>query len=121
MWREPKTDWIYTDYFNVNPDYIRIKENIEFLAAIVSYTPDLEEVTIATVPSASFFVKVNIAVNDLYIIVFDKELNLPVRYPLNEPTWTFETLNIIENALLQVYTQCKYAKKIPLTLGGVQY
>lgn len=121
MWREPKTDWIYSDYFNVDPDYIRIKENIEFLATIVSYTPDLEEVTIATVPSASFFVKVNIAVNDLYFIAFDNELKLPINYAANKPVWTYDTLNTIENALERIYTQLKYAKKIPLTLGGVQY
>ena len=31
MWIEPKTNWTNQDYFNLDPDYARIKGNIEYI------------------------------------------------------------------------------------------
>lgn len=33
-WTTPKTNWVDGDYFNLNPDYNRIKGNIEYLIAL---------------------------------------------------------------------------------------
>lgn len=33
-WVTPKTNWVDGDYFNINPDYNRIKGNIEYLLTL---------------------------------------------------------------------------------------
>ena len=37
VWTEPKTNWssAKNEYFNIEPDYQRIKGNIEFLATTI--------------------------------------------------------------------------------------
>ena len=60
-WVTPKTNWVDGDYFNINPDYNRIKGNIEYLLALsktmyADYTaPSLESASMSGYPRVSFF------------------------------------------------------------------
>ena len=60
-WNTPKTNWSNGDRFNLDPDYNRIKGNIEYLIALSKTmypdynTPTLETAEISGFPKASFF------------------------------------------------------------------
>ena len=61
IWQDPKTNWQDGDYFNLSPDYQRIKGNIEYLHDISHFLYpnykiyELGMYTIDQFPRADFF------------------------------------------------------------------
>lgn len=64
LWQEPKTNWsgASDEFFNVQPDYQRIKGNIEYLYELSlklfpTYTIyELENVTYKSIPYVDFLI-----------------------------------------------------------------
>ena len=131
-WTTPKTNWENGDRFNIDPDYNRIKGNIEYLVALskemyLDYeTPTLETVTITDFPKVSFFNNVvestRAMLSKCYSPVGAKQMRT---YISNGIVWDAAELNAIENNLLLLYeafTQQKPCiKRLQITLGGVNF
>lgn len=128
-WITPKTDWANGDYFNVNPDYSRIKGNIEYLIALsktiyADYTaPTLESVSLSDYPRVSFFNNVVNAtkamLENCYTPSGTKSMRL---YTSNGSGWSAEELNVIEGNHLLLYKAFTGQKdgisRLQFTLGG---
>ena len=130
-WIPPKTNWSGAkgEYFNLDPDYKRIKGNIEYLTelgnelylpfAITSFAnPDISDI-----PTVSFFN--NVANNT--DVVRDNTMQ-PTgyvklrRYEPNGTIWDYKELNNIENNALLMYNllniQKGNLKRLAFKLGG---
>lgn len=131
-WVQPKTNWVDGEYFNVDPDYNRIKGNIEHLIALSQQvypayeTADMQTATVATVPKVSFFN--NVVDNTQAILEHGYQPNGSqdmVRYEQNQRVWNAHELNIIENNHLLLYNCFNSIiagiKHIEFTLGGVNF
>ncbi len=130
-WTTPKTNWVDNDYFNINPDYNRIKGNIEYLVTLSKEmypeypVPQLESVNISGYPKASFFNNVVNATKAILDNCYTPAGAKPMRiYASNGVGWNAAELNAIEGnhqLLYQVLTGQKSSiQRLQITLGGVQ-
>lgn len=130
-WIIPKTNWVNGDRFNINPDYERIKGNIEYLVELSKTlypdyeTPALETVYIDGFPKSSFFNNVvdstKAILSNCYSPVGAKSMR---SYISNGIVWNADELNTIENNHLLLYNaftrQKSVIPKLQITLGGVR-
>ncbi len=128
-WITPKTNWADGDYFNLNPDYNRIKGNIEYLIALSEemyheYTaPTMESADITGYPKVAFFNNVVNAtkaiLNNCFAPIGTKSMRV---YSSNGVGWNAAELNAIEGNHLLLYQaltgQKSGIRKLQLTLGG---
>lgn len=112
VWTEPKTNWsgAKNEYFNIEPDYQRIKGNIEFLGDYLGYIGfdknnlyRMENVTLESVPKQTFFN--NVVYN---IDILRNFIGTPINYR-NMRTyvskgnvWNYKDLNIIEKNIFTI-------------------
>jgi hypothetical protein len=128
QWVEPKTNWEKSDYFNLDPDYIRIKGNITYLYEMASdlygafSILPMGEYTIADIPHADFF---NTIEENMQRLADDHYLpngfgGRKYFYGNGRP-WTHEDLNRIEQNLLLLYrafsSQNAGKQELPYDLG----
>lgn len=110
MWIEPKTNWTNQDYFNLDPDYARIKGNIEYIQEfsetmnMVFQIDPMLTYTIDEIPLVDFFntivENVRKVENGTYVV----SSMLPMRdYTQNGVIFDENDLNAIEKNLLIVY------------------
>lgn len=129
-WITPKTNWVNGDRFNLNPDYSRIKGNIEYLIALsktlyLDYdAPTLESPTTKDFPKASFFNNVVDSTRAILTNCYSPVGIKPMRsYTSNGLVWNAEDLNAIERNHLLLYDafmeQKSGIRKLEYTLGGV--
>ena len=130
-WITPKTNWINGDRFNLNPDYNRIKGNIEYLIALSKTmysdydTPTLETANTMSFPKVSFF---NNVVDSTQAILSNCYSPVGARsmrsYVSNGIVWNASELNAIEHNHLLLYyalTQQKSGiRRLQYTLGGAK-
>ena len=130
-WTIPKTNWADGDYFNLNPDYNRIKGNIEYLIELSKEmypeysAPELETADITGYPKVTFF---NNVVNSTKAILnncYSPNGAKPMRvYSSNGGGWNAAELNAIENNHLLLYQaltgQKSGIRRLQMTLGGAK-
>ncbi len=130
-WTTPKTNWVDGDYFNLNPDYNRIKGNIEYLIALSEEmypqytTPELESADITGYPKVSFFNNVVNATKAILNNCFSPNGSRSMRvYSSNGVGWNADELNAIENNHLLLYKALAGQKsgihRLQITLGGAK-
>lgn len=130
-WTKPKTDWVEGDYFNLEPDYTRIKGNIEYLIKLSNElyseydVPQLESANTMGYPTVSFFNNVVDATNAILTNCYPLTGAKPMRrYTTNGVVWNASELNDIEynhEILYQTLTIQKASlRRLQLTLGGVK-
>ena len=131
-WITPKTNWINGDRFNLDPDYNRIKGNIEYLIELSKTiypdydTPALETADVTGYPKVSFF---NNVVNSTKAILSNCYSPVGARdmrtYISNGVVWNASELNIIEYNHLLLYRaltgQKQGIRRLQFTLGGANY
>ena len=108
-WTDPKTDWNADDYFNLDPDYVRIKENIEYIKEFSEAMYDefsiaeMGDFTIDGFPFDTFLNNIVDNVTALEENLFkppqDQDMN---RYVGGGNGWDYKQLNIIESNLLRL-------------------
>lgn len=130
-WTTPKTNWVNGDYFNIDPDYKRIKGNIEYLIALSKEMypdyahPMLDNVTIDGYPVVSFFNNVVNATQALLTNCYSPNGSKSMRvYTANGVGWNSTELNNIESNHLLLYNaltgQKECLPRLQITLGGVK-
>ena len=131
-WTPPKTNWVDGEYFNLDPDYNRIKGNIEYLIDL-SYeiyseydVPELESADTTGYPTVDFFNNVVSATNALLSNCFSPNGAEQTRlYLTNGVGWNANELNTIENNHLLMYqvlhAQKSSIRRLQITLGGVRF
>lgn len=130
-WITPKTNWIDGEYFNLNPDYERIKGNIEYLIEISKEiypdysTAPLETVNIDGYPTVAFFNRVVGATRTILSNCYSPRGTRSMRtYQANGIAWNAAELNAIENNHLLLYHALRGQKeclpRLQITLGGVK-
>ena len=131
-WVTPKTNWVNGDYFNLDPDYNRIKGNIEYLVELsrilyLDYdTPNLENHAVSEFPKVSFFNNVVDATNAIlsrcYTPIGAKTMR---SYSSNGIVWNADDLNTIERNHLLLYNaftmQKSSIRRLEYKLGGVHF
>ena len=129
-WIAPKTTWANGDRFNLDPDYIRIKGNIEYLIALSKTlypdyeTPTLESPTTMDFPKASFFNNVAAATRAIGLYSIGAHTVPSIRsYSGNGLVWNADDLNAIERYHLYLYNRLNSERSstrtLEYTLGGV--
>ena len=126
-WTTPKTNWQPVDYFNLDPDYNRIKGNLLYLQEMAEYFYgpvlflEMGEYTMEDWPYADFLnnIVANVqALQQAYNPVGSQEMNT---YQADGPGWNNADLNIIENNSLLLYQAFSRQKnalpKLPIQLG----
>ena len=130
-WTTPKTDWVDGDYFNLDPDYNRIKGNIEYLITLSEemyskYTDIvLESAEITGYPKVDFFNNIvnttQAMLSHCFYPVGAKSMRV---YSSNGIGWNAAELNAIENNHLLLYNaftaQKEVIPRLQITLGGVR-
>lgn len=130
-WTTPKTDWINGEHFNLDPDYNRIKGNIEYLVALskVLYpdykSTDMESAELNGFPKVSFFNNVVNATGEILKNCYSPVGAKPMKsYVSNGIVWNATELNAIENNHLLLYNALTKQKavisRLQITLGGVR-
>ena len=130
VWTTPKTNWVNGDRFNLDPDYKRIKGNIEYLVALSKTmypdydTPTLESPTINDFPKVSFFNNIVSATQAILTNCYTPQGARSMRsYTSNGLVWNANDLNTIENNHLLLYNalteQKASIRRLEYTLGGV--
>ena len=130
-WVTPKTNWVDGDRFNLDPDYNRIKGNIEHLIEMSrdmypEYEhPQLESASMDGYPQLSFFNNVvNATWAMLYYCYSPNGSNGMREYSSNGAVWNASELNAIENnhqLLYDAFTAQKPCiRRLQITLGGVK-
>ena len=131
-WVTPKTNWVNGDRFNLDPDYKRIKGNIEYLVELsktlyLEYDiPTLGNHTTADLPKVSFFNNVVDAtkaiLSNCYSPVGVKDMR---SYASNGLVWNADDLNTIERNHLLLYDaftrQKSGIRRLKYTLGGARF
>lgn len=109
-WITPKTDWKETDYFNLDPDYARIKGNIQYIKdfSLKMYKDfpliDMEEFTIDGFPADTFLNSIVDNVTRLETNLFKPPGDQPMnRYTPGQVGWNAAELNIIESNILRLH------------------
>ena len=131
-WIAPKTNWANGDRFNLDPDYTRIKGNIEYLVALSKTlypdydVPTLESPTTMDFPKASFFNNVVTATQKIGSRCLGWQANtlMTMRsYSENGLVWNANDLNAIERNHLYLYNRLNKERSgtrtLEYTLGGV--
>lgn len=136
-WTNPRTNWAcrydetgrYTgDYFNAE-DYQRIKNNLEYLAALAAglYTeapvlPDIPTVTKAAFAKASTINALERSLDALAAHVYDPGIPARKTWSAGDAAPTADDLNRIEGAALSLYqsltAQAENRPKLAFNLGG---
>lgn len=130
-WTTPKTNWVDGDYFNLDPDYNRIKGNIEYLVILgrelypQMTRGELESAEINGFPTESFFNKVVETTREMLKHCHYLRGGSSMRgYSSNGVVWNANELNAIENNHLRMYNafraQESVIPRLELTLGGVK-
>jgi len=130
-WITPKTNWVDGDYFNINPDYNRIKGNIEYLIELSKEmyseynAPAMESVDMTGYPTVSFFNNVVNATKAILDNCYAPNGTRSMKtYSSNGVGWSAAELNIIEGNHLYLYQaftgQKSGIRRLTLTLGGVK-
>lgn len=130
-WITPKTNWVDGDYFNLDPDYNRIKGNIEYLVALSKEiypdydVPTLETADITGYPKVSFFNNIVNATQEILSNGYAPKGSKSMRvYASNGIGWNAAELNAIEGNHLLLYHaltgQKSSIRKLQITLGGVK-
>lgn len=134
VWTEPKTNWKDGDYFNLSPDYDRIKGNIlyiqEFAAKLyvaVGLDP-MGTYDVTQHPLAAFLNTITNNVQALSdgMFLINSTAVMP-QHVGNGPGWTAQELNDIENNLLNMYQELnrQYAivprLSIMMGIGGLNF
>lgn len=130
-WTTPKTNWIDGDYFNIDPDYNRIKGNIEYLitlskAMYPDYThPLLTQASVYGYPTVSFFNNVVNATQALLKNCYSPRGSKSMRAcTTNGMVWNAAELNAIESNHLLLYnaltSQKECLPRLQITLGGAK-
>lgn len=131
-WVTPKTNWVNGDHFNLDPDYTRIKGNLEHLVELSKTlyrdydTPILGEHTTSDFPKVSFFNNVvdttKAILSNCYSPVGAKTMR---SYSSNGIVWNADDLNAIERNHLLLYDaftmQKSSIRRLEYTLGGVHF
>lgn len=131
-WVTPKTNWVNGDRFNLDPDYNRIKGNIEYLIELsktmyLDYdAPTMENQDMEGAPKVSFF---NDIVNSTQAILSNCYTPVNARsmrkYSSNGIVWNASELNAIERNHLLLYRaftrQKPCIRRLQITLGGAKY
>ena len=131
-WITPKTNWVNGDRFNIDPDYNRIKGNIEYLIELSKTmypdynAPTLETALIDSFPKVSFFNNVvdstRAILSNCYSPVGAKSMR---SYTSNGIVWNADELNAIERNHLLLYNaltgQKSGIRRLQITLGGAKY
>ena len=131
-WIQPKTNWKDTDYFNLSPDYERIRGNIVHLQGLAQQlypnlvVIEMEQPDITGYPTQSFLNNVVDNVQALADASFTPiGYKAMVRYQGNAPGWDAAALNIIENNILLLYSMVRgqdlILTKMPFELGGSEF
>ena len=131
-WVTPKTNWANGDRFNIDPDYARIKGNIEYLIELsktmyADYdSPALENVSIDGFPKVSFFNNVVEATRAMLANCYSPDGAWSMRtYIANGVVWNARDLNDIENNHLLLYRafsgQKNGIRRLQFTLGGANF
>lgn len=109
-WVMSKTDWNSTDYFNLDPDYNRIKGNIQYIKdfSLKMYSDfsliDMDEFIIDGFPYDTFLNNIVDNVTRLETNLFKPPADRPMtRYVGGQVGWNYEQLNIIEGNILRLY------------------
>ena len=134
-WINPKIKWTGNndERFNVDPDYLRIKGNIEYLADLCTKyyrNPNiipLQTADLTTIPYVSFFNNITADVDLIADVIGRTEDNEDMRVIYeNQPIWNYNDLNIIESNTLWEYNkivpQYQVSRKVPFEqcgLGGM--
>lgn len=130
-WVTPKINWVNGDRFNIDPDYNRIKGNIEYLIELsktiyLDYdTPNLETVSVNGFPKVSFFNNVVDSTKAILSNCYSPKGTRDMRsYFSNGVVWDASELNAIESNHLLLYNALTQQKssipKLQITLGGVR-
>lgn len=127
-WTEPKLNWRNGDYFNLDPDYARIKGNILFVRTVAAslyrtiYMKEMPEYTVDQYPGKEFLNNIveNVqAIADNTILPAETQ-EMPL-YIGNAPGWTAADLNRIERNLLDMKNalmeQFNVAPKLEMKMG----
>lgn len=132
MWVIPKTNWEDGDYFNLSPDYDRIRGNILFcydlsLTLVPAYDiPTLATPTVTGYPTAAFFNNVVSAIRTIAANSGIASVTRDMRtYAAGGAAWNAAELNIIEDNLDRIRValdalSMSGARRIGFTLGGVR-
>jgi len=129
MWKEPKTNWVQDDYFNL-VDYKRITDNLSELYFMAKQLyPALP--TMAQMPVKSSFSDIiyasdmNAIENNLHLIndnTLSFDIGQKMTFSVNGSTPTFEEFNRIERAIKLLYetmqVQYKMIPRLAIILGG---
>ena len=130
-WITPKTDWVNGDYFNLDPDYDRIKGNCEYLRQLIEdiYNTNptstvLDTVSVDGYPTATFFNNIVATIDAMMRYYTMNGGQSTRRYQANGVGWSAHELNVIENNQLLLYNaltgQKSCLRRLQYTLGGVK-
>lgn len=109
-WKNPKTDWKETDFMTAT-DYNRLVNNLLFLKdyiAKVYPTSALDSMVSKNVLSGNYAEEFNAIENNIERInsqSYNFPIGLKKQYTENDYLPTYDEINRIESALLQIYTQ----------------
>lgn len=127
-WIEPKTDWVASDYFNVD-DYNRIIGNITHLKALagdlflkLTELPMGEEKTYLSLIYAREMNNIENSLEVLNLETYGFDIGATTEYRANGSTPLYTEFNRIESAILLLYkTMTSHKEALPrlaFTLGG---
>lgn len=133
-WTDPKTNWKNGDYFNLDPDYERIKNNITYVQELTNKVNARVEIdamgdyAITEYPLAAFLntIATNIEKLSKSMFLVTPTAEMPMHVG-NGPGWTAEELNDIEGNLLNMYEELsrQYALvprlDIMMGIGGINF
>lgn len=131
-WVTPKTNWVDGDYFNRDPDYNRIKGNIEYLVELskevyLDYThTSLSYLVVDEYPTFRFFNAVYAITNAMLTNCYSPRGTQVMRSPVaNGAVWNAAELNAIEGNHLRLYNALRGQKdgirRLQYTLGGAKF
>lgn len=127
-WQTPKTDWVSTDYFNID-DYNRIIGNISALRelAIQAY-PEFSLTDMGDEKTYSDYIyadEINAIESNLTTIcnnTYPFSIGTQKTYYANQPATDYAEFNRIESACLTIYQnlqgQLAGKRRLSFTLGG---
>ncbi|MFZ2538560.1 MAG: hypothetical protein WAX04_06620 [Oscillospiraceae bacterium] len=127
-----KNNWVENDYFNLDSDYIRIKQGVSTIKALAlrlykdfDLVP-LAEYSMENLPFAEFINNIESSVDNLANNIFRNPMFLQSKqWKENQPIWNYEDLNRIEGnlKLLNYNLTAQTDSRVPiaLTLGGGRF
>ena len=129
-WQTPKTDWVKTDYFNIE-DYNRIIGNMEViheLSAEVNPEFEIDHLLEKTYSDYLYADEFNVLESNFSAISKGTYPYVPAEaksYYANQPTPNYEEFNRLESLLLQRYdylvNQANGRKTLSFVLGGGEF